>query len=315
MSDKPRKYIDQVKNPVVRPCPGAKNHFCCNLVIVSQILNCPYNCSYCFLHTFFGREEIVIYRDNEKIIQEVLAYMQSAKGPLRFCTGEYSDSLAMPEAESLAVQLVNVFSRQRKHLLELKTKSINIDRLLSLDHNHQTIISWSVNPPVIIKQEEHDAPDLDKRLLAAQRAVAAGYLVGFHFDPIIYFPGWEKAYESVVREIGETIPTGKIAWISLGCLRFPAAQKELMLNKFKSRVDFSAFLPGEDNKLRYPKVMRIMLFSQLIAFLKKYLPGAYCYLCMEEAAVWQALDLGKENPPVFQFANREPVVKEGREVL
>jgi spore photoproduct lyase len=300
-SPKAIKYIHKVKSPLIRPCPGAKNHLCCNYVVISHILGCPFNCSYCYLHTFFGKDEIVVYEDTEKIIAEVKGYMEKGVDPLRIGTGEFSDSLALPEAAALGEKLVKLFAGQDKHLLELKTKSVNVDGLLILDHRGQTVVAWSVNPELIIRHEEHGAASLKERLEAARKVVAAGYRVAFHFDPVINFPRWENEYQRVIDLILEAVPERSIAWVSLGALRFPAAQKKIMEEKLKSNIDFSFLESGSDTKLRYSEELRIELLGQIYRFWRSRSKDIYIYLCMETEKVWSKIGINNQPSPYFKF--------------
>lgn len=231
----------------------------------------------------------MIYSDEEKILKETKDFMDSSKTSLRIGTGEFGDSLAIPEAASLAKKLIALFSSQQKHLLELKTKTLNIDDLLDLKHNRQTVIGWSVNPQKIIDTEEPETSSLIERLKAAKRCGEAGYLIAFHFDPIIYFLDWGREYKEAVEQIFEYVSPAQIAWISMGALRFPLKQKEIIEKKHTSRIDFKYFIRGKDNKLRYPPALRIDLFTHLCETINKVAPEAYLYLCMEEIKVWEKL--------------------------
>lgn len=301
------KYLEQVKGPLIKPCPGAKNHYCCNLVVVSQVLNCPYNCSYCFLHAFFGKDEIVIVRDEEAIVAQVKDYLAKAGEPLRVCTGEYSDSLAIPEAVSLGKKLVSLFAGQTDHLLELKTKSANIEKLLSLEHNGRAVVSWSVNPEKIVAREELGTPSLAERLEAARQVVAAGYPVAFHFDPIIHYEGWENDYREVVGQIFGAVKEKDIAWISLGTLRYQQKMKGIVERKFPhSKITSGEQEIGEDNKYRYLQPVREEMFRKMAGYIRRQSALVYLYLCMESPEVWQNVQLGNrpDNPyaKFFRFS-------------
>jgi len=293
---KPRKYLSSVKNPLVKPCPCAKNHISCGYVVISQIIGCPYNCSYCYLQTFYGKEEIAIVTDEAEILRQTKEYMEHSPQSLRIGTGEFSDSLAITEAAALAQKLVRLFAGQERHLLELKTKSVNIEGLLDLEHNQKTVVAWSLNPESIAKTEESDAPSPVERLEAAKKCAEAGYQIGFHFDPIIFFDGWEREYEGIVGKIGEYVLPKQIAWISLGALRFPVKQKEVIQKKHRhSRIDFARMIQGKDNKLRYPVPLRIELFNRLAETIYRLLSKEIdLYLCMEEREVWDGTVVGKK---------------------
>lgn len=165
--EKTIKYINKVKRPLVRPCPCATSHISCGYINISHILGCPYDCSYCFLRTFYGRDEIVVYDNGADLLAQVASFMASRKKPGRIGTGQYSDSLALDKQTGLSKKLIELFADQTTHLLELKTKSAEVDHLLGLDHQEKTIVAWSVNPEQIAQREEVGAVSLAARLNAA----------------------------------------------------------------------------------------------------------------------------------------------------
>ncbi|MBN2057387.1 MAG: hypothetical protein JW782_01140 [Candidatus Saganbacteria bacterium] len=296
------KYINKVKLPVVRPCPCAVGHRSCGYIIISHILGCLYNCSYCFLHTYYGKDEIVVLDNEPEILRQLKEHMAETDQPLRYGTGQYSDSLALPEAQAMAKTLVKLFARQDKHIFEIKTKSAAVDDLLTLDHKGKTVVAWSVNPQKIAEREELGAGSLGSRIAAAKKCIAAGYPVGFHFDPIIHYDGWEKDYAEVVDMIFETVPADKIAWISLGALRFPPELKRIISDKFPgSRLMDHEFEQAEDGKLRYALPVRLELFNTLYQLIRQRSNTVLVYLCMETSALWQLTGLMLTGPYTKYF--------------
>jgi spore photoproduct lyase len=286
------KYINKVKRPLVGPCPCAIGHVSCNYIVISHILGCPYDCSYCFLHTFYGRDEVVIYDNDEELLNQVWQYMQSAEQPLRIGTGQYSDSLALDQETGMSRKLIELFSRQEKHLLELKTKSANVDHLLGLDHKGKTIFAWSVNPEKIAESDELGAVGLKDRIFAAKKCTEAGFTVAFHFDPIIFYEGWKQDYREVLDLIFTEIDTKDIAWISLGALRYRPGLKEIVEKRFaNSRIKFAESELGEDGKERYFKPMRIDILKTMHEFIRFYSKSVCVYLCMETEEIWQKAEI------------------------
>lgn len=299
------KRIKKVKRPVVRPCPCATGHISCNYKVVSHILGCPFNCSYCFLHTFYGKDEIVVYDNNDDIIAQVSVRLRAAEEPLRIGTGQYSDSLALDQGTGLSSRLIELFAQQEKHLLELKTKSAEVDHLLDLDHKGRTVFAWSVNPEKIVVSDEAGSVSLAERISAAKKCVKAGYPVAFHFDPIIYYPGWEKDYRGVVELIFSRIGPEKVAWMSLGALRFAPELKGIIQERFPdSSITFDKMRVGEDGKMRYPVKMRTEIFGRMHALIRSCSQDVYVYLCMESAEVRDGAGIkNSENNPYQSYFN------------
>ncbi|NQT29906.1 MAG: DNA photolyase [Candidatus Saganbacteria bacterium] len=303
MQNKHIKYINKVKRPIIGPCPCAVDHLSCGYVVISHILGCPYNCTYCFLHTFYGKDEIVVYNNERDILAQLSRYLASAKKPLRVGTGQYSDSLAMPEAVSLGVKLVNFFAEQDQHIFELKTKSALVDKLLDLEHKGRTVVAWSVNPQNIAKSEELGAPGLTERIQGAKKCCQAGYPVAFHFDPIIFYPDWDKDYREVVDLIFSEVDPQYIAWISLGALRYAPELKSIIAKHFPhSRIISDKSTRGEDGKMRYPESTRIEIFKKMNQLIRAHSKDVYLYLCMENIEVWKRSKIeNSENNPFGRY--------------
>ena len=113
----------------------------------------------------------------------------------------------------------------------------------------------------------------------------------FIFDPLILYPGWEDGYEAVIDALFTAINAHRIAWISLGSLRFPLALKEIIQKRFpQTKIIYDEFITGRDGKLRYPKPLRLQIFNRIVRILKKAggekIP---VYFCMESGDIWNGV--------------------------
>jgi spore photoproduct lyase len=305
--------LSPYKGRIVEDCPASRGMRCCRYRVINLISGCPIDCSYCILQGYLNRPTIFIYPELEKIFAEVDAELAADwEYPPRYGTGELSDSLALDHITGFSRDLVEFFGSRQKNWFEFKTKSTCVDNLCELAPPPPNIlVSWSVNPQVVIDTEESGAPGLDQRLSAAARVQDAGYHLGFHFDPIFYFSGWEEAYREVVEKIYQVARPDKIAWISLGCLRF----SPWMAPYFTERFAGHPLLAGEffpvppDGKYRYPQPVRIEIYRKVYEWIRSFDKQVYVYLCMESAAVyrwalgreveddWLAVEKGFPRPP------------------
>jgi spore photoproduct lyase len=213
---------------LVKACPGTANHICCGYKIINVMTNCPMDCSYCILQRYLNNPCVTVYPDFPRIFREIEEMM--AEQPLRlyrFGSGELGDSLALDDMIGFAEAAIPFFAGRKNAVLELKTKSANVRHLLPLDHQGKTVISWSLNTPHVIEEDEHLTATLDERLAGARLCVAAGYPVGFHFDPLILYPGWEEDYKGVIDSLFAHIEPAAIRWISLFPGEYGRAQPTL----------------------------------------------------------------------------------------
>lgn len=277
------------KGPFWRPCPGTKDYVCCGYQVLQVALNCPMDCTYCVLQGYVNLPAITIFVNVEDLFDELeTRRAESPERVWRLGTGEFGDSLALDDLMGLNEHLIPQMAGHIKAALEIKSKWPHPDHLLSLGPNPQVIFAWSLNPPEIIAGDERFSASLQMRLQAASRAAAAGFRIAFHFDPLVYFPGWQEAYRQTVEKLGNAIPSQAIAWISMGGLRFLPPLRQLILQRFpQSRIAAQEMILAPDGKLRYFKSLRVEMYGQMRECLSQVVPKALLYLCMESPRVWQ----------------------------
>ncbi|OGR38779.1 MAG: DNA photolyase [Desulfobacula sp. RIFOXYB2_FULL_45_6] len=280
-------YITQNKGAVIRTCPGTCHYTCCDYTILHTGTFCTMDCSYCILQAYF-HPPVLQYFTGLKSLELELKKTFDRNKIFRIGTGEYTDSLIWEKVSLIPKFLVETFSKQKNSVLELKTKTVNIESLLCLDHNNKTIIAWSLNTPDIIRTQEKGSTSLTARLEAAKIAESKGYRLAFHFDPIVIYPGCEHHYKDVIQKIFEYVRSETIAWISLGTFRFMPGLKSVIEKRFPaSTLCYGEFILGLDNKMRYFKPLRINIYKEMISCIKAYAPDVFVYFCMEDEEVWE----------------------------
>ncbi|MBI5741415.1 MAG: hypothetical protein HZA16_11970 [Nitrospirae bacterium] len=266
-----------------------RKYLCCRAHVLRAVHNCPFECSYCFLQNYLNDGAIKSVNDIDSLMSEVRTKIGEQPWRLyRIGTWELGDSLALEDKTGQAARLVREFAGLKNAVLELKTKSCRVDTLLDLDHGGRTVISWSLNPQYVVESEEHGAASLEQRLKAMLKAAQAGYLIGLHFDPMIFYRGWERDYEELANRIFDSISPDMAAWISIGSLRFdPEMKKKIENNYPESRLTCPEMVLGDDSKMRYVKPLRLSMYRHLYGVLRKRIPeDNLVYLCMERWDVW-----------------------------
>ena len=273
----------------LKPCPGTSRHICCGYHVMNTMTNCPMDCSYCVLQGYLNNPFLTLYTNLDDLLKEVDDFLSTHPGSLfRLGTGELSDSLALDSIFPVSQILVPFFAEKEKGILELKTKSAEVDQLFHLNHRRKTVISWSLNPQKMIDEEERRTASLRYRIDAAKRCQEAGYPIGFHFDPIICYEGWEKGYRETVFSLFHQIDPRRVIWISLGGFRYPPQLKGIAGERFQgTRIFLGELFPGRDGKFRYLKEIRIEMYRKMSGWLREVDPDLFIYLCMESQEVWE----------------------------
>jgi len=273
----------------LKPCPGTSHHLCCGYYVINAITNCPMDCSYCVLQEYLNNPFLTLYTNWDDLLQEIEAFLSGDRQSLlRLGTGELSDSLALESIFPISQFLIPFFAQRHNGILELKTKSANINHLLHLNHQGKTVASWSLNPPKMIEEEEMRTAPLRERIDAARKCQEKGYPLGFHFDPIIYHENWEKEYQETILQLFKQIDPKRIVWISLGGFRYPPKLKAIAEERFpKTKVFLGELFPGKDAKFRYLKEIRVEMYQKMVKWLREIDPDLFIYLCMESKEVWE----------------------------
>jgi len=270
-------------------CPCTKKAVGCGYNIFNLSFGCMFECTYCYLQEYTNSPGIIFPANIDRFFDEFPSYK---KRGMRIGTGEFSDSLMLDHITGYSLPIVGFFKKHKDVRFEFKTKSNNIKNLLSAPHAGNIVISWSLNPQKMIDENEFFTASLKDRLAAARRCAQAGYKIGFHFDPVIYFDGWQKQYEKVIGLMFDYIKPKDIAWISIGTLRFNPSVKQIIEARFPSnKILDGELLPGFDNKLRYPVDIRLEIYRHLLKSLSKHSKKLPVYLCMEDISVWRELKL------------------------
>jgi spore photoproduct lyase len=277
------------KGKFIKPCPCTPEYLGCGYLIINADLNCPLDCSYCILQGYLDNPWLTVFVNQDKIKDELGQLIRRRRGFFRIGTGELADSLALDFVTERSRDLLEIFAPYPRAILELKTKTTSIELLLASKPISTVVIAWSLNSEEVARQEEHGAPSARERIQAAREVIKKGYRVAFHFDPLVWYPGWQEGYGRVVEDLMTQIPAAKIAWISLGAIRFPPLLKEIIQNRFpKSLCLTQEFIRGKDGKYRLFRPMRIEMYRQLIKHFQSsptYSQVKY-YLCMESPEVW-----------------------------
>jgi len=284
-------FLTPHRGRMVAKCPGTSGHICCGYHILDLMSNCPMDCSYCILQAYLTNPVITVFTNLADLVDELEnAASQAWWTSFRVGPGELSDSLALDHLTRFSEELVPWFARYRDRILELKTKSDQVNHLLDLGHGGRTVVSWSLNPQSIIDAEEHGTPSLIQRLDGARKCQEAGYPIGLHLDPMISSDSWEREYEEMVKQIFRFVDSKRVIWVSMGGLRFPPPLKPIIQDRFPdSRILLGELFPGKDGKLRYLEAIRVLMFRKMLSWLRDTDSRLFVYLCMETRQVWKAV--------------------------
>ncbi|MCC7429767.1 hypothetical protein IT568_02870 [bacterium] len=277
-------FIGKKEGELIKKTPNAYGFLNEKHYFFVHSYNCVYECEYCYLQGYFSSPDIVFFVNHEEILAEIERLALQSNDRIWFHAGEFNDSLALSGLTCELETYVNFFRKTPNAFLELRTKSVNIKQFLKLEPLPNVIVSFSLSPEKQSKKYDLKTPCLALRLKAIKKLAEKGFLVGLHFDPIIYDENFAELYKTMITETMEILPEKQLVYVSLGVVRFTKEVFfEVQKNYPKSDLLASEFVKSFDNKIRYNKPQRLWMLKTI----KSLCVGAgisekKIYLCMEE---------------------------------
>ena len=196
-----------------------------NFYYNSLILNCLYNCDYCYLQGMYPSAHMVVFVNLEdffRAVQKAIAERPHPASPLYLPISYDTDLLAFESIVPFCRKWTE-FSRMEPDLLiEIRTKSAHFSILKGIEPHSRAILAWTLSPQFVAHKYEHGTPSNERRISAAKRALDEGWPVRLCFDPVLRFPGWEGAYRQFFAEVFAALPADKIRDASVGVFRMNA---------------------------------------------------------------------------------------------
>lgn len=283
-----RKYsFNEIKKEGVGlgSCPVASEGTrCCNLLTLDAVESCGFDCSYCSIQSFYNQNKIGFDKDFKTKIKNLSFDPNEI---YHIGTGQSSDSLMWGNREGVLDTLFDLARENPNIILEFKTKSNNIKYFLENDVPKNIIVTWSLNTPTIIKNEEHLTASLEERLFSARKLANKGILVGFHFHPIVVYKNYLDEYKKVYDQLISKFDPTEVVLISMGTLTFiKPVIKQLRERKMKTKI---LQMPFEtiNGKQSYSIETKKEMFTHLYDSFKPWHGKVYFYMCMEAHSLWK----------------------------
>ncbi len=226
-----------------------------NFYYNALILNCPYNCDYCYLQGMYPSGNIVVFVNLEDYFKATDEFLERL-GKLYLCLSYDTDLLGMESWTGYSAEWIE-YARERPNLtLELRTKSANWKSLSKIQPVPNFILAWTISPQEMIERYEKKTASLMARIRAMKQALEVGWEVRGCIDPILYVPGWRDVYGALLDLLYKEGVLVRLRELSLGTFRMNEAYFKRIK---KLRRDSDLYLTDfvkEENAVRYPQKRR-----------------------------------------------------------
>ncbi|MGN0144481.1 MAG: SPL family radical SAM protein [Clostridium sp.] len=242
----------------------------------SSIMNCIYNCEYCYLQGMYSSANIVIFVNIEDIFNEVSALLK--KHPVYLCISYDTDLLAFENILGYASKWIKFAASNPDLKIELRTKSANFNLIKDIPHSQNVILAWTLSPEKIIHEHENKTPFLYERLKSIKQAIDYGWNVRLCFDPILYSSDWKENYKELIHTVFSSIPYNKILDISIGVFRVSSEYLKKMRKQRFDSIILNYPFSLENKSYSYEKNLSEEMISYVQTLISRYIPKDKIYI-------------------------------------
>ena len=247
----------------------------------SHMLNCPYDCRYCFLQGMYRSANYLLFVNYEDFAEEIISVAKETElnsKPTWFFSGYDCDSLAYEPVTQFADYFLHVFEGLPNAVLELRTKSTQIRSLLKRAPLSNVVVAYSLSPDDVASTIEVGAPSFQKRLQALVKLQKQGWRLGLRFDPIIWNVDYQTQYQTMVDQVFTELEPERIDSVTLGGFRLPKDYYKKIRRQYPEHGLFSAGLTEHGGMITYQAGIEQEVLSTVASMVEVYMEKQKLYL-------------------------------------
>ena len=258
---------------------GAEKNF-----YFSHMYNCLYDCRYCFLQGMYSSANYVLFVNYEDFYSHIKKTIRNnIDERMTFFSGYDCDSLAFEKISGFVKNTLPIFLGLEDVDLELRTKSVQLEPLLSLEPQQNCIVAFSLMPEELAKCLDNKAPSVSRRIAALCRLAERGWPIGLRFDPLIYSYDWKERYKGLIGPLLEILPDESIHSISYGPLRFPKKMYNEIFKLYPDEGLFSFSMKEAGGVVSYGKSIEDEMSDFLLSQLSDAVSSGKFFQCLSQA--------------------------------
>ncbi len=243
----------------------------------SNVMNCIYDCEYCYLQGMYASGHVVVFVNPEDTFAEV--EQRLLEHPMYICISYDTDLFALERQLGFLKDWCAFAKLHPQLTLEIRTKCASLSTLSALPVLPNVILALTLSPEYIAARYEHRTPGLDARLRLGKRALEEGRPLRLCFDPLLCVPDYREHYRTLFSKTFGTLSGDAIRDVSVGVFRI---SKDYLKNMRKARPCAITYYPYEltDGVYHYGPARS----KEMLDFAKEELLH---YLPSEKIFVWE----------------------------
>ena len=254
---------------------GGRNNY-----YFSHMLNCIYDCRYCFLQGMYRSAHYVLFVNYDEFFSAMDAKLMAHDGEdVWFFSGYDCDSLALDPLTGFAQHLLSYLETRPHAMVELRTKSTQIRALLGQAPLSNVIVAFSLTPEPAAVALEHKAPSVAKRINAMTQLAQNGWRLGLRFDPLLDDVRFEEHYQALFRDIFDRIDPACIHSITIGPFRMPGSFFSNVVRLYPDEPLLAGSFASRDGLITYPEEREAAMLAFCLDKLRAHVSGDKIFSC------------------------------------
>ena len=254
---------------------GGRNNY-----YFSHMLNCIYDCRYCFLQGMYRSAHYVLFVNYDEFFSAMDAKLMAHDGEdVWFFSGYDCDSLALDPLTGFAQHLLSYLETRPQAMVELRTKSTQIRALLGQAPLSNVIVAFSLTPEPAAVALEHKAPSVAKRINAMTQLAQNGWRLGLRFDPLLDDVRFEEHYQALFRDIFDRIDPACIHSITIGPFRMPGSFFSNVVRLYPDEPLLAGSFASRDGLITYPEEREAAMLAFCLDELRAHVSGDKIFSC------------------------------------
>ncbi len=246
----------------------------------SHMMNCLYDCRYCFLQGMYRSAHYVVFVNYADFAAALDARLAAHPGAdVWFFSGYDCDSLAFEPVTGFVEHFLPFFAQRPRAQLEIRTKSTQIRTLLATPPLPNVVVACSLTPSATAARLEHRVPSVARRIEAMAALAERGWRIGLRFDPLILEADFESHYRGLFDQVFSRIPRRAVHSVTLGSFRMPREYFRNALRQYPEEPLFAGPLTNSEGTVSYGPARDRDMVAFCAELLERYIAPEQLYSC------------------------------------
>ena len=188
------------------------------LYYTSAVINCVYDCQYCFLQAMYRSANMIAFVNEEDFYRDAREVAASV-GSITLSVSYDADLLGSEKFIPWARRWIEFSRHEPKIQIEIRTKSSNFSLIRDVEPHPGVILSWSLTTESLRTRYERGTATIQSRIESTAEALQRGWRIRLCFDPIIPAGNWQHEYQEMTEYLFSRIAPNQIEDVSVGVFR------------------------------------------------------------------------------------------------